>query len=170
MRIKRLARNLREAKLRLSDACIEGIDYPARRKPDKAVIRGLASCAWVQEQHNVVITGPTGVGKTEIARRLARLAGAPFVKVEAGVADGLCVGEDGSVWVALAGGGQGEAGIAAAFDRQLPQPTHGLVRVAGIRVVELLRVQPGALEQLAAVETVGFVRLPDHQGAGCQQG
>ena len=32
---------------------------------------------------NLILMGPTGVGKTEIARRLARLAGAPFVKVEA---------------------------------------------------------------------------------------
>jgi ATP-dependent HslUV protease ATP-binding subunit HslU len=32
---------------------------------------------------NIVMIGPTGVGKTEIARRLSRLAGAPFVKVEA---------------------------------------------------------------------------------------
>ncbi|HPT83283.1 MAG TPA: ATP-dependent protease ATPase subunit HslU [Limnochordia bacterium] len=32
---------------------------------------------------NILMMGPTGVGKTEIARRLARLAGAPFVKVEA---------------------------------------------------------------------------------------
>jgi ATP-dependent HslUV protease ATP-binding subunit HslU len=33
--------------------------------------------------HNIILIGPTGVGKTEVARRLARLAGAPFVKVEA---------------------------------------------------------------------------------------
>ena len=71
---KRLARNLREAKLRLSDACIEGIDYPPRRKLDKAVIRGLASCTWIHEHHNVVITGPTGVGKTYIACALAQQA------------------------------------------------------------------------------------------------
>src|SRR5690625_1421877 len=32
---------------------------------------------------NILMIGPTGVGKTEIARRLARLVGAPFVKVEA---------------------------------------------------------------------------------------
>lgn len=32
---------------------------------------------------NIIMMGPTGVGKTEIARRLARLAGAPFIKVEA---------------------------------------------------------------------------------------
>ena len=33
--------------------------------------------------HNIILIGPTGVGKTEVARRLARLAGAPFIKVEA---------------------------------------------------------------------------------------
>src|SRR5690606_7559464 len=32
---------------------------------------------------NIILIGPTGVGKTEIARRLARLAGAPFLKIEA---------------------------------------------------------------------------------------
>src|SRR5688500_8407427 len=32
---------------------------------------------------NILMAGPTGVGKTEIARRLATLTGAPFVKVEA---------------------------------------------------------------------------------------
>ena len=33
--------------------------------------------------NNIIMIGPTGVGKTEIARRLSKLAGAPFVKVEA---------------------------------------------------------------------------------------
>jgi ATP-dependent HslUV protease ATP-binding subunit HslU len=33
--------------------------------------------------NNIILIGPTGVGKTEISRRLARLAGAPFIKVEA---------------------------------------------------------------------------------------
>src|SRR2546427_11885044 len=33
--------------------------------------------------NNIIMIGPTGVGKTEIARRLARVAGAPFLKVEA---------------------------------------------------------------------------------------
>ena len=32
---------------------------------------------------NILMIGPTGVGKTEIARRLAKLCGAPFIKVEA---------------------------------------------------------------------------------------
>jgi ATP-dependent HslUV protease ATP-binding subunit HslU len=33
--------------------------------------------------NNIIMIGPTGVGKTEIARRLANLTGAPFIKVEA---------------------------------------------------------------------------------------
>ncbi|MBA2459146.1 MAG: AAA family ATPase, partial [Gemmatimonadales bacterium] len=33
--------------------------------------------------YNIIMIGPTGVGKTEVARRLARLSGAPFLKVEA---------------------------------------------------------------------------------------
>src|SRR5581483_9594048 len=33
--------------------------------------------------NNIILIGPTGVGKTEIARRLAKLASAPFIKVEA---------------------------------------------------------------------------------------
>src|SRR6059036_2597599 len=32
---------------------------------------------------NIILIGPTGVGKTEIARRLAQLVGAPFIKIEA---------------------------------------------------------------------------------------
>jgi len=33
--------------------------------------------------NNIILIGPTGVGKTEISRRLAKLAAAPFIKVEA---------------------------------------------------------------------------------------
>jgi len=71
---KRLARNLREAKLRLHDACIEEIDYASNRKLDKAVIRGLTSCDWVRENQNVVITGKTGTGKSYLACALAQQA------------------------------------------------------------------------------------------------
>jgi len=71
---KRLVRLLKEAKLRLGQACIEDIDYPPRRELDKSQVRQLASCRWVQEQQNVVITGPTGVGKTFVACALAQQA------------------------------------------------------------------------------------------------
>lgn len=71
---KRLARALREAKLRLTSACIEDVDYPARRELDRAVVRQLATCAWIEQHHNVIITGPTGVGKTYVACALAQQA------------------------------------------------------------------------------------------------
>src|SRR5881409_886482 len=57
---RRLANALREAKLRISSACVEDIDYAARRELDKSVVRQLATCRWVQEHQNVVVTGPTG--------------------------------------------------------------------------------------------------------------
>jgi DNA replication protein DnaC len=57
---KRVSRALKEAKLKLPHACLEAIDYPARRELDKAVIRQLATCRWVQEHHNVILVGATG--------------------------------------------------------------------------------------------------------------
>ena len=71
---KRLARCLREAKLRLSQACVEDIDYPVKRELDRAIIRQLTSCRWVDEHQNVVITGATGTGKTYVACALAQQA------------------------------------------------------------------------------------------------
>jgi DNA replication protein DnaC len=57
---KKLARNLREAKLRLSQAAVEDIEYPAQRKLEKSVIRQLAACKWIEAHQNVIITGMTG--------------------------------------------------------------------------------------------------------------
>jgi len=71
---ERLARNLREAKLRVAGACVEDIDYPPRRELDKALVRQLATCRWVQEHQNVVVTGATGTGKTYLACALAQQA------------------------------------------------------------------------------------------------
>lgn len=71
---KRLGRLLREAKLKIGQACVENIEYSARRDLDKAAIRQLATCLWVQEHHAVVISGATGVGKTYVACALAQQA------------------------------------------------------------------------------------------------
>jgi DNA replication protein DnaC len=71
---KRIKRKLSEAKLRMSTACFEGIDYPPARRLDKAMMRQLATCRWVAEHHNLVITGPTGTGKTYLACALAHQA------------------------------------------------------------------------------------------------
>ena len=70
----RLQRALREAKLRMSAACVEDIEYAAKRELDKALIRQLASCRWVAEHQNVIISGKTGTGKTYIACALAQQA------------------------------------------------------------------------------------------------
>jgi DNA replication protein DnaC len=64
---QRLGRVLKEAKLKLGHAAIEDIEYPARRELDRGVIRQLATCRWVDEHHNILITGATGTGKTYLA-------------------------------------------------------------------------------------------------------
>ena len=71
---KRLGRALKEAKLKLGNACIENIDYPPRRELEKSVVRQLATCNWVAEHQNVVVTGSTGTGKTYLACALAQQA------------------------------------------------------------------------------------------------
>ena len=71
---KRVARALQEAKLKLPQASVEAIDYPARRELDKAVIRQLASCRWIDEHQQVLVTGATGTGKSFIACALAHHA------------------------------------------------------------------------------------------------
>jgi DNA replication protein DnaC len=70
----RLDRCLKEARLRLSSASVEDIDFAPRRELDKAVVRQLASCRWVHEHQNVVVTGATGTGKTYLACALAQQA------------------------------------------------------------------------------------------------
>ena len=71
---KRLTRRLHEAKLRLSQACVEDIDYPAQRGLDKTLVRQLATCTWVQGHQSVLITGLTGTGKSFIACALVNQA------------------------------------------------------------------------------------------------
>lgn len=71
---KRLTRRLREAKLKLGQACVEDIDYPAARNLDKGVIRQLATCSWVQGHQSILITGLTGTGKSYVACALANQA------------------------------------------------------------------------------------------------
>lgn len=71
---KRLDRALKEAKLKLSAACVEDVDYPPQRELDKAMFKQLATCTWVAEHQNIVITGATGTGKTYIACALAQQA------------------------------------------------------------------------------------------------
>jgi len=70
---RRLKTRLQKAKLRL-DACVEDVDFRYKRGLDKAVFLQLADCQWIKDANNVLIIGPTGVGKTYLACALAHKA------------------------------------------------------------------------------------------------
>jgi DNA replication protein DnaC len=70
---RRLKTRLQKAKLRL-DACVEDVDFRYKRSLDKAVFMQLADCQWIKDANNVLIIGPTGVGKTYLACALAQKA------------------------------------------------------------------------------------------------
>ena len=70
---KRLARLLKSARLRLQ-ACMEDIDYGHRRGLKKTVMASLSTCQWIRGHQNILMTGPTGVGKTYIVCALANNA------------------------------------------------------------------------------------------------
>ena len=70
---RRLQTRLRKAKLRL-DATVEDIDYRHPRGLDKFLMLSLAGCDWIHQHHNVIITGPTGAGKSYLACALGNKA------------------------------------------------------------------------------------------------
>ena len=70
---RRLRTRLSQAKLKIKTS-IEDIDYRAKRGLDKNLMLDLASGRWIDEHHNLLITGPTGVGKTHLACALANQA------------------------------------------------------------------------------------------------
>lgn len=70
---RRLASLLRNAKLREA-ACVEDIDYRAGRGLDRSEIASLALCDWIKNGINLIITGPTGGGKTWLGCALGNQA------------------------------------------------------------------------------------------------
>lgn len=70
----RVQRALKEAKLRIAGAAMEGIDYAPARELDRALVRQLASGKWVHEHQTVIVTGATGTGKTYVSCALAQQA------------------------------------------------------------------------------------------------
>jgi hypothetical protein len=70
---RRLERYLKQAKLR-TNAVVEDVDFRRRRGLDRAQFLGLAEAGFVKSHHDVVIVGPTGLGKTYLACALANSA------------------------------------------------------------------------------------------------
>lgn len=70
---RKLERLLKAAKLKIN-ACLEDIDYEHPRGLDKKLIRSLQTGEWLLEHRNVLLTGPTGTGKTYLACALGNCA------------------------------------------------------------------------------------------------
>jgi DNA replication protein DnaC len=70
---RRLTRNLKSARLRIP-ACVEDLDFRRPRGLDRTQILHLAQAGWVHEHRDLIVLGPTGVGKTFLACALAHAA------------------------------------------------------------------------------------------------
>jgi DNA replication protein DnaC len=70
----RLKRLLQNAKLRIPEACLEEIDYRHPRGLVKSEILRLQTTEWITSSRNVLLTGPTGVGKSYLACALGQWA------------------------------------------------------------------------------------------------
>lgn len=64
---RRINRYLKEANMRERAACIEDIDFKAGRGMERGTVASLALCDWIRNGINLIITGPTGTGKTWLA-------------------------------------------------------------------------------------------------------
>ena len=70
---RRMHNRLKSARLRLP-ACVEDLDLRADRGLDRSLVLSLAQNQWVRSHHNILITGPTGAGKSYLACALANKA------------------------------------------------------------------------------------------------
>lgn len=70
---RRLTQRLRYAKLRYP-ASIEDVDFSTPRGLNRDVVLSLGTGAWIREHHNLLITGPTGIGKSWLASAFVQSA------------------------------------------------------------------------------------------------
>jgi len=71
---KRFQIRLRNAKLRHGQAAVEDVDFRTPRRLDKALFQQLVAGRWIAEHRNVLVTGPTGIGKSWLSCALAQKA------------------------------------------------------------------------------------------------
>lgn len=71
---RRLKRLLKDAELRIPNACMEDVKAAPTRGIEKAMVRQLGTCTWIGEHLNVLVTGATGVGKSYLASALGQAA------------------------------------------------------------------------------------------------
>ena len=71
---RRVARLLKAARLKVSTACVEDINWRASRALDKSLVIALAGGDWLRHGQSLLITGATGCGKTWLACALAHQA------------------------------------------------------------------------------------------------
>ena len=76
-----IQRRIHEARLSESQACVEAIEYYEDRELDKGLITKLATCAYIRDNHHVVLKGATGAGKSYIANALGVAACRQLYKV-----------------------------------------------------------------------------------------
>jgi DNA replication protein DnaC len=70
---RRMQNRLKNAKLRMS-ASLEDLDFRQGRGLDRSTVMSLALNQWVKSHHNILVTGPTGAGKSYLACALAQKA------------------------------------------------------------------------------------------------
>ena len=78
---RRRTARLKFAALR-QDACVEDIDLRTPRGIDRTLLARLVAGDWIDRRQNCLITGPTGVGKTEIAKVLASAFGRRLIRLQ----------------------------------------------------------------------------------------
>lgn len=71
---RRQSRLLKEARFRTTQACVEDIDYQAKRGLEKSKMMALMMGDWIKRHRNLIFIGPTGVGKTYLACALGNQA------------------------------------------------------------------------------------------------